>query len=327
MTLKVLKCHGSGNDFILIDEMAGNYSFTEEERKNIAAALCDREKAVGADGILFVLASRCCDGRMRIFNADGSEPEMCGNGLRCVGRYVLEKLNRNVVTIETMKAQYEVKKAEELYEGVNTIEIIIESLTFGVSDLPLNYPEDRLFFGKLEELSPVLDFSAVSVTNPHLVAVVEEINEEQLVSVGTKANSTTSLLPKGVNVNFVKVIDEQNLYVKTYERGVGLTKACGTGMTASTVVACMAGKCPLGREINIFNDGGMIRCIVNRKEDGKYYVQFIGNATYVFKAEIDMKDIKESLDASIDYKPFEAETRQYENMFGYTREVIENLTK
>lgn len=327
MNLQILKCHGSGNDFILIDEMSGKYNFTEEDRKNIAINLCDRGNAVGADGILFVLDSEKYDGRMRIFNADGSEPEMCGNGLRCVGRYVLERTNKEKVIIETMKARYEVKKVEDLYKGVYTVEIIIDSLTFEVSDLPLNYSEDRLFFGRLEELSPELTFSAVSVTNPHLVSIVEEIKEEQLVSVGTKANSTPSLLPKGVNVNFVRVIDGHNIYVKTFERGVGLTKACGTGMTASSVVSCIAAKCPAGEEINIYNDGGMIRCIVNEKKDGGYFVQFIGNASYVFKAEIDLKNIKGSLEASIDYKPFGEEAEQYENMFKYTRKVIAGLNK
>ena len=79
MNIQILKCHGSGNDFILIDEITNSYSFTEDERRKLAIALCDRKKAVGADGILFVLNSDHCDGRMRIFNADGSEPEMCGN--------------------------------------------------------------------------------------------------------------------------------------------------------------------------------------------------------------------------------------------------------
>lgn len=327
MNIQILKCHGSGNDFILIDEMKKNYSFTEDERRKLAIALCDRKKAVGADGILFVLNSDICDGKMRIFNADGSEPEMCGNGLRCVGRYVIEKLNRDKITIETMKAQYEVKKVEDLYKGISTVEIIIDSLTFGVSDLPLNYDKDTLFFGKLEELSDELEFSAVSVTNPHLVSIVEEIKEEQLVKVGTKANSTPSLLPKGVNVNFVKVIDRNNIYVKTFERGVGLTKACGTGMTASSVIACIAEKCPVGEIINIFNDGGMIRCIVNKKEVEGFFVQFIGNATYVFRAEIDTEDIITSLKNTEEYKSFEVESNNYENMYKYTREIIAGLVQ
>ena len=226
-----------------------------------------------------------------------------------------------------MKAQYEVKKVEDLYKGVSTVEIIIDSLTFGVSDLPLNYNKDTLFFGKLEELSDELEFSAVSVTNPHLVSIVDEIKEEQLVQVGTKANSTQSLLPKGVNVNFVKIIDGNNIYVKTFERGVGLTKACGTGMTASSVIACIAKKCPVGEIINIFNDGGMIRCIVNKKEEEGYFVQFIGNATYVFRAEIDTEDIIASLKNTEEYKSFEVESNNYENMYKYTREIIAGLAQ
>lgn len=323
--IEILKCHGSGNDFILIDEISKEYNFTEHDRICVAETLCNREEGVGADGILFVLKSDTCDGRMRIFNADGSEPEMCGNGLRCVGRYVLEMLNKDVVYIETMKAKYEVKRMPDLYEGVKTVEIMIDSITFDVKDLPLNYKERTLFFGKLEALSQELDFSAVSVTNPHLVAMVDEIVEKQLVEVGIKANNTPELLPKGVNVNFLKVMDSSNVYVKTYERGVGLTKACGTGMTASSVVGCISGKCIFGQDINIFNDGGMIKCIVNKKGEEKYAVQFMGNASYVFKANIDMDNVAKSLEETRDYRPFQEEVQQYEKMYEYTRGVVSSL--
>lgn len=325
MALNIIKCHGSGNDFILIDEISKDYNFTEEDRKCIATSLCDRENGVGADGILFVLKSETCDAKMRIFNSDGSEPEMCGNGLRCVGRYVLELLNKENVIVETMKATYEVKSVEELHEGVKTVEIAIESITFDVKDLPLIYQKDRLFFEKLDALSSDLSFSAVSVTNPHLVAIVDEIRESELVTVGKTANSSPDLLPKGVNVNFVKVIGKNSIYVKTYERGVGLTKACGTGMTASTVVTCIADKCSLGEEINIYNDGGMIKCIVNKKGDEKYLVQFIGNASYVFDAVIDMDNILDSFNSSINYAPYDEERERYEKMYEYTRKVINSL--
>ncbi|WP_163192810.1 diaminopimelate epimerase [Clostridium thermarum] len=325
MKIDILKCHGSGNDFILIDEISKEYNFTEEDRKCIAVMLCHRDNGVGADGILFVLKSHKCDARMRIFNADGSEPEMCGNGLRCVGRFVLEKLKKESVMIETMKAEYEVKIVEDLYEGVKTVEIAIESITFDVKHLPLIYPQDRLFFGKLDVLSDNLTFSAVSVTNPHLVAIVDDIDVEELVEVGKTANNSPDLLPKGVNVNFVKVIDTNNIYVKTYERGVGLTKACGTGMTASTVVACIAGKCPLKEEISIFNDGGMIKCIVNKDGEEKYLVQFIGNASYVFDAVIDMDHVLDSFNQSVNYDPYEDERNQYERMYEHTRKIIHSL--
>lgn len=258
---------------------------------------------------------------MRIFNSDGTEPEMCGNGLRCVGRYVIDILRKDKVIIETMKAKYTVTKMEDLYEGVETVEIIIDSITFDVADLPLNYAEDKLFFGKLEELSDTLSFSAVSVTNPHIISIVDEIEVDELVQVGKKANSTPSILPKGVNVSFVKILDEKKIYVKTYERGVGLTKACGTGMTASVVIACIAGKCDLGEEISIYNDGGMIKCIVNKAGE-KYYVQFIGNATYVFKGQADLDNAYSINTSDFDYESFSNETQQYEKMYNYTREVI-----
>lgn len=329
MKIPIIKCHGTGNDFILIDEISHVFSFNEEQRKNLATQLCDRKKSIGADGILFVQKSSSCHGKMRIFNADGTEPEMCGNGLRCVGRYVLEAFNMNEVTIETMKAKYVVKKMEDLYQGVKTVKITIDSITFNTGDLPLRCSQNNLFFESIPELSEKLTFSAVSVTNPHLVSIMEDIAEDELVKVGKKANSGIDILPKGVNVNFVKIMSPNNIYVKTFERGVGLTKACGTGMTASVVVATIAGKCPLGEEINVFNDGGMIKCIVSKIED-KYSVEFIGNATYVFKGIIDSNKLpiiseqqsKAEILERFDFKTFDYETVQYDKMFDYTREIL-----
>ncbi|MDT8716184.1 diaminopimelate epimerase [Clostridium sp. 19966] len=329
MKIPIIKCHGTGNDFILIDEISHVFNFNEEQRRNLAITLCDRKKSIGADGILFVQKSSSCHGKMRIFNADGTEPEMCGNGLRCVGRYVLEAFNMNEVTIETMKAQYLVKKMDDLYEGVKTVKITIDSITFNAADLPLENSKSTVFFENIKELSENLTFSAVSVTNPHLVSIMDEICEEELVKVGKTANSGINILPKGVNVNFVKVISPNNIYVKTYERGVGLTKACGTGMTASVVVCTIAGKCPLGEEINVFNDGGMIKCIVNKIGD-KYSVEFIGNATYVFRGTLDSNKLpyanelesREEILKRFDYKAYDYETIQYEKMYQHTRDIL-----
>ena len=114
MKLNVLKCHGSGHDFLLIDELSNPCTFTEEERQNLALSLCDRQKGIGADGILFVLESKRCDAVMRVFNADGSEASMCGHGLRCVGRYVCELTGRDSIVIETMKADYLTKIQKRL---------------------------------------------------------------------------------------------------------------------------------------------------------------------------------------------------------------------
>ncbi|WP_242850047.1 hypothetical protein [Clostridium polynesiense] len=150
MKIDLLKCHGSGNEFYIIDEIKNNYDFSEEERADIAKAFCDKTGGLGADGILFLLPSRIADGKMRIFNADGSEAEMCGNGLRCIGRYVMESINKNSAIIETMKAKYNVSRREDIYKGVFTVEIVIDTIDLNVSSIPLNYDSPQLLLKSLK---------------------------------------------------------------------------------------------------------------------------------------------------------------------------------
>ncbi len=289
MEIQLLKCHGSGNEFYLIDEISNDYKFTEEDRVEIAKTLCDKLTELGADGILFLLPSKVAQGKMRIFNSDGSEAEMCGNGLRCIGRYVMEDLNTNSVTIETMKAKYDISHCEDIYEGVYTVEVVIDTVDFNVSSLPLSYEEPKLLFKPLRALTDKYLFSAVSITNPHIVALVEDIDDTELTSIGAEANSNKDIFPQGVNVNFAKIIDENSIFVRTYERGVGLTPSCGTGMTASSIIASINDNSKLGKRLNIVNQGGMIRCMVNRNLQGKMSVNFMGNATYIYKCTIEYK--------------------------------------
>lgn len=322
VNINILKCHGTGNDFILIDEYNNNYNFSEAQRKELAILACNRDKSVGGDGILFVQKSAVSDAKMRIFNSDGSEAEMCGNGLRCVGRYVIEMLNKDKVKIETMKAKYLVQKEEEVYKGVKTVKIFIDSISLDPKSLPMNSEKNSVIFEKLPELSEKLKFAAVSITNPHLISMVDEIDTKELVEVGLKGNNTRSLLPKGVNVSFVKVFDKRDIYVKTYERGVGLTKSCGTAMTASSVATCLSGEVEFGKKISIFNDGGMINSIVHNKEDGGYLVEFIGNATFVFKGTMEFNNDKIN-NIVTDGKMYDEETKDYDEFFIYTRKSIQ----
>ncbi len=290
MKLNMIKCHGSGNDFIMLDEKAKRSFSDKKEFIRFIKTACSRNGPIGADGVLLVLPSTSCDARMRIFNADGTEPEMCGNGLRCAGRFVTEALSRDIVTIETMKAQYTVKKAEEVYKNVNTVQVDITSIDMHPSSLPMVWKDKECLFKSIPQLSDRLLFSAISITNPHLVAIVEKINVDELVKVGTIANSHISLLPNGVNVNFARIMGPDSMYVKTYERGVGLTASCGTGMISSSIIACINDSTRMNREITVYNDGGAIKTLVRSAEDGSLMVSFTGNATYNYRAELEYKD-------------------------------------
>jgi diaminopimelate epimerase len=321
MDINIVKCHGTGNDFVLIDELTNDYNINESHRAKMAIVLCDRKGLVGADGILFVQKSLNYDAKMRIFNSDGSEAEMCGNGLRCVGRYAMETLTMDVVNIETMKANYIVKKTKNIYKDIQTVEIEINTVDFSADSLPINVSSSEFIFNKIDELSDHLEFTAVSITNPHIVTIVDKFDNKAILDIGRKANTLKNIFAKGVNVNFVKILDGNSIYVKTYERGVGLTKSCGTGMTASSIVACLKNEMFYNSELNVYNDGGMIKCVVEKSTEGKYKVRFIGNASFIFKASIEMQSILNNSINSFSQELFENEIAQYDKFLSYVQSI------
>ncbi|SER72060.1 diaminopimelate epimerase [Salipaludibacillus aurantiacus] len=286
MKIDILKCHGSGNDFIIIDEMDEKYSFTDEERVKLTKQLAARNKLIGSDGTLFIQHSEQADARMRMFNTDGSEAEMCGNGLRCVARYVTEKMGRDTVIIETMKADLEVARVEEIFENIPTYEVAIEPVSLSPDIIPLKSDEPEHIDKPIKELHPSLTFTALSVPNPHIVTVVDEVNETDVRQIGEKANMLKEVLPNGVNVSFLKKVADGRVFVQTFERGVGLTNACGTAMSASSLVSCLLGLNQFDEKITVLNPGGMVQCLVHKDGQGDYFIRLRGNATYEFNASV-----------------------------------------
>ncbi|WP_445491116.1 diaminopimelate epimerase [Niallia sp. 03133] len=292
MNIKLTKCHGSGNDFLIIDEISNPYHFSEEERALLAQSFCNRDSSLGADGILFVLPSESAHAKMRVFNADGSEASMCGNGIRCVARYVCELLDVEEAIIETMKANLEVKKEEDIFPEIPTYLVEISPVSFNVKDLPLNINQETLRNEKLPALNEELDFTALAVPNPHLISIVDkkQIDSSLQESLSTYVNGPNELFEDGVNVSFVYILEKGSIYVRTFERGVGFTNACGTAMSASSLVSILNGYNQVGEYIEVYNNGGKVRCYVH-ETDGKYRIDLIGNATYVYQveAEVDLK--------------------------------------
>ncbi len=289
MQIKLIKGHGSGNDFLIIDEISNGYAFTETERADLAKLLCNRQSDLGADGILFIMQSENADGRMRVFNADGSEASMCGNGLRLVARYVCEHLGRSKAVIETMKANLKVSKQIELEKDIHTYQVEISPVLFELKALPLNLNKPTLYNERIEELSEDLRFTALAVPNPHLIAIVddEQLQGDLQKQLSEKVNGPNELFPDGVNVSFVKHLQPGSIYVRTYERGVGFTNACGTAMSASTLVTCLHGLNTFEEVVNVFNNGGRVQCVVHQNE-GKYTIDLIGNATYLYNATVNV---------------------------------------
>ncbi len=290
MELKFIKGHGSGNDFLLIDEWTYGYSFTENNRRELAMALCNRETGIGADGIVFVMASAHADAKMRIFNSDGSEASMCGNGLRLHGRYVLDKLGRNEIVVETNKADLYVKRDGEISESVPAYRVEISPVLFDLKELPMTIGKNRLFDEIVPELSDSIRFSAVAVPNPHLIAVGgrELIASGEQKRIAEMLNGKNSITPDGVNVSFVHPIQDGVIYVRTFERGVGFTNACGTAMSASTLITCQLGLNNYETPVEVYNNGGKVRCEVHQHEAGRFSIDLIGNGTYIFEGTIQL---------------------------------------
>lgn len=323
MLIEIIKCHGSGNDFLLIDEISNSYSFTEQQRADLARTLCDRKSELGADGILYVLPSKTAEARMRVFNADGSEASMCGNGLRCVARYVCELLSLDEARIETMKVTLHVSKEEEIFSEIPTYKVEISPVSFQLADLPLNLSQETLINGKISSFTENLSFTALAVPNPHLVSVVEtaELKSELQGKISEYLNGQNQLTPDGVNVSFVKPLEKGHIYVRTFERGVGFTNACGTAMSASTLVTCLIGLNELETSVDVYNNGGKVRCVVHFN-DGKYKIDLIGNGTYVYRTNVKIH-LAEMNQFTVDEKQyFPKESLQYEKLQNHAKVFV-----
>lgn len=321
-----MKVHGSGNDFLLIDEMTHSYSFSKMERSELAKALCNRSTELGADGILFVMVSEKADGRMRVFNADGTEASMCGNGLRCVARYVCELQNKTSALIETMKADLLVKKEEDIFPEIPTYQVEISPVSFQVKDLPLVMNQETLRNEKITSLSEEFIFSAVAVPNPHLIAIVDQkdIQSEEQKRISEYVNGPNELFPDGVNVSFVKPLEKGKIYVRTFERGVGFTNACGTAMSASSLITCLNGINEMEKPVEVFNPGGKVRCVAHL--DGEdFKIDLIGNATFVYKTTVDL-DVNQPVHFTCSPKEeFESETEQYSKLGEEVKKYLEKM--
>jgi diaminopimelate epimerase len=323
LKIDLIKCHGSGNDFFIIDEISNTYDFIEEQRAELTKALCDRSTDLGADGILYVLKSEKADARMRVFNPDGSEASMCGNGLRCVARYVCELFGLKEAIIETMKADLQVKKQEDIFEEIPTYLVEISPVSFNLEDLPLNLEKETLINEKISKISEELTFTALAVPNPHFVSIVdkEHISSDLQKDISEYLNGPNEFFPDGVNVSFVKPLKKGHIYVRTFERGVGFTNACGTAMSASTLVTCMNGLNEIEEPVEVYNNGGKVRCVVHEK-NGRQYIDLIGNASYVYRSKVDV-NMENPAEFTLSPKvEFADEIKQYAKLQEYAQQFL-----
>lgn len=275
------KVHGSSNQFFILD--LDQLSFTPLDEQIVALTQqITSSFLTGADGLLVVSKSNYADclGKMRVINADGSEASMCGNGLRTVARYLSEKFRQSEFKVETLNANLTVKKQSDLTQNVPAFGVEISPIHFNNKYFPFNnLNTTKLIKSPIKAFSDNLNFYAIAVPNPHLISFVEKDDDlnETLETLGTKLNQPNDYFPDGVNVNFAKILGENELFVRTFERGVGFTNACGTGMSATSLAYMLhqnRNAFP-SDEITVYNPGGVVKTIVH--ED---WIELIGNATH-----------------------------------------------
>ncbi|MBY8826728.1 diaminopimelate epimerase [Hephaestia mangrovi] len=284
MRFDFIKCHGSGNDFPLIDARA--IDLDDATWGGVARALADRAGPVGGDGLL--LLTRGDDRHafgMRMFNADGSEAETCLNGLRCVARAGFEALGIEAASVKLMRSSAEVARDAALASGVYTVRETVGPAEIDTAGWPLRIDRATTIEQVVAPLSSEMAFTAVAMPNPHFVAFVDTIDEATLVALGEKCEAAPDWLPHRANVSFAQVIDSATLFVRTFERGVGLTDSCGSAMAASVVAAGLTGRIAFGTEIAVLNAGGLVR---GRAGDD-LIVRLSGNTTFEWRgsAEVD----------------------------------------
>ena len=283
MRLALIKCHGSGNDFPLIDARALDLS--DAGWAGVARALADRAGPVGGDGLLLLTGGDAAhDFGMRMFNSDGSEAETCLNGLRCVARLGFELLGLDEARVRLKTSSAEVAREAELAPGVVTVRTRAGPAG---RDIGLT--------GPLSGLPSAREFVPVSMPNPHLVTFVDRIDEAELVALGEWCEAGPPLIPGRANVSFVEMRGTdpgsgpgQALFVRTFERGVGLTDSCGSAMASAVFAAALTGRVAFGADVTVFNKGGLVRGSV-AAPDG--LVTISGNATFLYDAAIEVDPV------------------------------------
>lgn len=284
MILRFAKCHGSGNDFALVDARGADRP--DAEWAAAARALSDRAGPVGADGLLLLTdgGGGCAFGQ-RMFNPDGTEAETCLNGLRCVARAGMEALGLDGARVRLRTSEAEVRRDADLADGVYTVEERAGPAGLDVRDWPMRLGVDRVVEAVVPPLSDGLRFTAVSIPNPHLIHFTDRVDEAELVRVGRLCEAAPAWLPERANVSFVEK-RPGGLFVRTHERGAGLTDACGSAMAASTYAAGLTGRVPFGTAITVRNRGGPARLLA--EADG--LLTLSGNATFEWEGEAEIAD-------------------------------------
>ena len=274
--MKFTKMHGCGNDYVYIN------CFEEKvaDPEKLAQAMSDRHFGIGSDGIVLIMPSEVADCRMRMFNADGSEAEMCGNASRCVGKYVYDRgiVKKNPVRLETMCGIKVIEVHTDAEGKAETLTVDMGEPILAPKDIPVVADSEPVVDLTLSSCDKDFDFTCVSMGNPHAVTFIDTPVKEFEVEKYGPSLEVDSHFPRKANIEFVEIVDETHLRMRVWERGTGETLACGTGTCATVVASNIKGICPrVPVEVELV--GGKLT-IEWKPEDNHVYMT--GPATFVF---------------------------------------------
>ncbi|MBO6214470.1 MAG: diaminopimelate epimerase [Lachnospiraceae bacterium] len=278
--MRFTKMHGCGNDYVYVD--ATRVSIADPVKT--AVFVSDRHFGVGSDGLIMICRSEVADFRMDMYNADGSRGEMCGNGIRCVGKYVYDYglTDKTQIKVETLAGIKDLSL--EVEAGlVNSVRVDMGHPVLDVSAIPVIFPQKRMIKKPLEVNGRIYEVTCVSMGNPHCVIFTDEdVREMDIASVGPLFENH-QVFPKRINTEFANVIDRNHIRMRVWERGSGETLACGTGACATAVAAVLNGLCDERMELELL--GGVLTIEFDREKDKVYMT---GPATTVFEGEISL---------------------------------------
>ena len=275
--MRFTKMHGAGNDYVYIN------CFDEPVPRDIPAtaiAISDRHTGVGGDGLVLICPSEVADARMRMFNADGSESEMCGNAIRCVAKYVSDRgiARKPELKIETGRGVLTMQLFTGAGGKVEQVTVNMGAPILESARIPTTLPGDPPQNAKLEVAGKTIDVTCVSMGNPHCVTFVDEVNDDWVLRVGPQIERHAAF-PRRVNAEFIQVVSPDEFIMRVWERGSGETLACGTGACASAVAGALTGR--TNRTVTAHLRGGDLK--LEWASTGEVFMT--GPATEVFSGE------------------------------------------
>ena len=281
MELEFTKMEGLGNDFVIIDDRETAIEAIVSY-PDLAVKLCDRHFGVGADGIILILPSQDHDFTFRIFNSDGSSAQMCGNGMRCVARYVYEKqiVSQKTMQVDTLAGTVVPEVLVDENGAVISVRVDMGEPVLACEKIPFQSETETAVDLPLTVGDAIFQITAVSMGNPHAVTFVDDVDAMDIKTIGPIIETHDRFLEK-TNVEFIEVVSPAELKMKVWERGAGITLACGTGACASLVAAHLTGRADTRAVIHL--DGGDLQIFWD-KETNHLFKE--GPANYAFEGTV-----------------------------------------